>query len=119
MPEKQRQQRHKALTRQYKDTPKRMGVYCITNLQNQQMLVASSRDLDARLNRHRFDLKLNGERISPALQAQWNQFGPEAFEFRILGVLDPLDTADYDPTEDLAELEAMWRAKMTNFQSFE
>jgi len=108
-------QRRKALIRQYKQTPKAMGVYAIRNTSNGKLYIGSSRDLRARVNRHQMDLKTNSDRSSAQLQQDWNQFGAAAFEFETLEQLDPLDDAGYDPGEDLELLEALWLEKLKPF----
>ncbi|MDA1076238.1 MAG: GIY-YIG nuclease family protein [Proteobacteria bacterium] len=104
----------KALIREYKQTPKEMGVYLIRNTANQKCYVASSRDITARFNRHRMELRTNSER-APGLQQDWNQFGEAAFEFEKLDVLEPSKQADYNPTDDLQVLEDLWLEKLQPF----
>jgi hypothetical protein len=91
-----------------------MGVYRIRNRENGRAYVAASRDLRARLNRHRMELKTGGERVR-ALLEDWRTFGEDAFEFEVLDRLEPLDRPDYDPADDLAELEAIWLAELRPF----
>jgi hypothetical protein len=45
------------LKRDYKEQRRSMGVFQIRNLQNDHIFVASSLNLDAALNRHRFQLE--------------------------------------------------------------
>lgn len=99
-------QRRKVLIDAYKKTPAMMGVYRIVNRVSGRTLVAASRDLRARLNRHRMNLKMGTEAIAD-LQRDWNDFGPDAFAFEILDTLEPLED-DADPGDDLAVLEAIW-----------
>lgn len=105
-------ERQRELIEQYKKTPKQMGVYCIRNLQNDRRLVAATRDIRARFNRHRMELKTNAERLSPDLQRDWLSLGAENFAFEVLEELVPLDTPDYDPGDDLQELEELWLDKL-------
>jgi len=88
-----------------------MGVYAIRNTRNSKVYVAASRDIPARFNRHRMDLKRNADRAS-ALQLDWNTSGADAFEFEILEQLEPLDDQGYDPSEDLEILEQLWLEKL-------
>ncbi len=101
-------ERKKAMIRQYKGTPKTMGAYCIRNTQNQKAFVGISRDVDARLNRHRFNLRNNSEDCA-ALQRDLRALGADAFEFEVLEVLEPpADDVNYDPAEDLESLKLLW-----------
>ena len=92
-----------------------MGVYCIRNLKNDRRLIAASRDIRSRFNRHRMELKTNVERLSKTLQADWLEHGAEAFEFEVLEELAPLDEPGYDPEDDLAELLAIWLEKFSPY----
>jgi hypothetical protein len=101
----------KALTRAYKETPRPMGVYRIRNTVTGKSFVASSVDLPAILNRHRAALRLGGH-THRELQKDWNEHGPEAFEFEILDTLTPPDQPGKSAAEDLKALEAMWIEKL-------
>lgn len=101
----------KELIREYKETPKEMGVYCIRNTANGRCYVAASRDIQARFNRHRMTLKTRSEPIK-ALLADWLEFGEDAFVFEVLDRLEPLDKPNYDPADDLKVLEDMWLDKL-------
>ncbi len=102
-------ERQKQLTREYKRQPKKIGAYCISNTENQKCYVGISRDIDARLNRHRFALRTNSEEVSAELQEDWNRLGQAAFEFAVLDTIEPPKDLEgnYDPTEDLLVLEEL------------
>jgi hypothetical protein len=105
----------KALIREYKQTPRLMGVGAVRNTANGKVLVVASRDLPALLNRHQAQLRLNGHG-NQTLQADWNSLGPDAFEFVVLDSLTPKDAPDYDPTDDLRTLEELWLEKLSPFE---
>jgi len=102
---------NKAKIREYKDTPRPMGVFQIKNKANDKVLIGSSNNLPAILNRFRTELKMGNCR-NLALQEEWKQFGPEVFEFKELEILKPLDDPSYDPAEDLHFLEELWTEKL-------
>jgi hypothetical protein len=104
----------KRLIREYKERPKPMGVFRVTNRAEQRSLVGSSVDAPAALNRERFQLKA-GLHPNAALQADWNRLGAEAFEFELLDSLDPSDRSDADRAEDLAVLERLWLEKLSPY----
>lgn len=110
-------ERQRELIEQYNETPKQMGVYCIRNLTNDRRFVAASRDIRARFNRHKYELRTGVERLSGELQRDWTHLGEDNFEFMVLDLLEPLDDPDYDPTEDLELLEALWLEKMQSLES--
>jgi hypothetical protein len=104
----------KALLREYKETPRPMGVYCVRNRANGKALVGSSVNVPAMLNRHRAQLGM-GSHGNKALQRDWQEFGPDSFEFETLDTLKWPDQPDYDPTDDLRTLEEMWLDKLSPF----
>jgi len=104
----------KALIREYKESRPPMGVYWVRNTVSGKALVGVSANLPAMLNRHRAQLRL-GMHSNRALQKDWNEFGPEAFEFDILDTLAPPDRPDYDPADDLRVLETLWLEKLSPF----
>lgn len=105
----------KALIRAYKESQRPMGVYQVRNAVNGKSLVGASVDLPALLNRHRAQLRFNAH-SNRALQKDWNEFGPEAFEFHILDTLKTPDRSDYDPSDDLRILEELWLEKLSPFE---
>ncbi len=109
--------RRKELQRAYRETPRPMGVYQIRNCASGRVLVGSSVDVPARLNRHRAQLTL-GVHPSRDLQADWRALGEDAFEFTTLDTLPPRDTPDDDPAADLAALEALWRETLTHAEHY-
>jgi Family of unknown function (DUF6150) len=105
----------KALTREYKESQRPMGVYQVRNTVNGKLLVGASVDLPSILNRHRADLRMGGHR-NHELQNDWNEFGAEAFEFEILDTLTPPELPDYKPKDDLQALEELWLDKLSPFE---
>jgi hypothetical protein len=102
----------KARVREYLETPRPAGVYCVRNLSNGKLLLGSSSDLPGILNRERFQLE-GGLHPDKELQADWNKLGADAFAFETLDLLKPSDETDYDPTDDLRVLKALWLEKLT------
>jgi len=101
----------KAKIRAYKDTRPAMGVYQISNTANGRILLGSNVNMPAVLNRFATELRFGSCRIK-ALQDDWKQFGPDAFEFTELELLEPENDPAYDPTEDLRVLEELWTDKL-------
>lgn len=104
----------KTIIRNYKETVHPMGIYQIKNKINGKVLIGSSANMPAILNRYRAELKMGSCR-NGSLQQEWQQFGPDAFEFGQLEILDPLDDPTYNPAEDLRCLEEMWIEKLKPF----
>jgi hypothetical protein len=101
----------KARVRQYKETARPAGVYRVRNTAKRKSLVGSTVDLAGMLNRLRFQLE-NGSHPDRELQSDWNESGPNAFEFEVLDRLEPKAERDYDPIEDLRVLKEMWLHKL-------
>ena len=104
----------KELIRQYKETPRPMGVYRICNTRTGKSLIGAARDVPARLNRHRAQLGMKLH-CNAELQRDWDTHGPDAFVFETLDLLKPPDEPGYDPTDDLRVLEDLWIQKLQPF----
>ncbi len=104
----------KALIREYKETRRPMGIYCIRNTVNGKLLVGKSIDLPSILNRHRGQLR-SGYHPNPTLQKDLFEYGAEAFEVEVLDTLEVPEQADYDSSSDLRTLEQMWLDKLSPF----
>lgn len=108
-------QDRKALSRQYKNTPRTMGVGVVRNTANGRVLLLAGLDIPALLNRHRAQLRLGVHR-NQHLQQDWRAVGEQGFAFEILDTLTPKDTPGYDPQEDLRVLEQLWLERLTPFE---
>ncbi len=104
----------KVLIREYKETRRPMGVYCIRNTVNGKLLVGKSIDLPSILNRQRGQLR-SGSHPNPTLHKDLVEYGAEAFEVEILDTLEVPEQADYDSSADLRTLEQMWLDKLSPF----
>lgn len=104
----------KAEIKAYKETSPPMGVFQIINRVNGKVLVGSSVNLRAALNRFKAELKMGSHR-NKVLQNEWKQFGHENFQFKQLEILEPADDPAYDPAEDLRVLEKLWIEKLSPF----
>lgn len=107
--------RRKELTRAYKERPTPIGVYRVRNTVNGKSLVGAARDVRARLNRHRAELKL-GVHPNQTLLRDWRASGEDAFAFETLDTIEPSDAPNYDPRDDLQVLEALWLEKLQPFE---
>lgn len=102
------------LRKKYKQTLTPMGVYIIKNLVNDKIFVGKSKNLQGRINRHKFELGHGFESIKD-LQEDYKQFGLTNFSFEILDQLEPKEDPVYDYTEDLIVLEELWLEKLQPF----
>jgi hypothetical protein len=104
----------KALSREYKESQRPMGVYCVRNTVNGKLLVGKSIDLPSVLNRQRAQLR-SGSHPNPTLQKELAEYGADAFEVEVLDTLEAPEQADYEPSADLRTLEQMWLDKLSPF----
>jgi len=62
---------------------KKIGIYCIKNIESRKVYVGSSVDIKDRLSRHRYQLR-KGKHHNIHLQRSWNKYGKDNFEFYVL-----------------------------------
>jgi hypothetical protein len=101
----------KALAREYRETPRPVGIFRVRNVATGRTLLGTSVDLPSMLNRQRMQLRLGGH-PNRALQADWNAVGEDGFAVEVVDTLamEPGDARD--PADDLRELEALWRERL-------
>ena len=56
-----------------------------------------------------------GGHSNRALHLDWNELGPDAFEFETLDTLSPKGKPNYDPADDLRALEELWLDQLSPF----
>ncbi len=100
-----------AMKKAYLQAKRPMGVYRISNSQNNKVYIGFSIDIPARFNRHKSELNFGSHR-NKELQELWNSFGEAAFEFEILDVLDNKENTQASPNEELQVLAEMWIQKL-------
>ncbi len=88
-----------------------MGVFQIVNKANGKVFIDSSNNVPGKINRHKFALN-HGSHASKSLQADWNEFGADAFEFETIETVEPRDDPNYDYKTDLEFLEDLWLEKL-------
>ena len=98
--------KQRELKADYKREPRPMGVYAVRNIATHVAYVGTATDLPGILNRHRFELKLGGHRNSELAKAH-KEYGPEAFVFEVLDVLEPRDELLADRAKELETLLAL------------
>ena len=88
-----------------------MGVYRIRNTRNNKSYVGFDRDLSARINRHKAELKFGSHR-NRELQEEWNSFGESSFQFEVLDELNHKEDSEESYIEELHVLKEMWMRKL-------
>lgn len=101
----------RTLKRQYLDTKIRSGVYAIRNLATGQALVAGSANVQAALNRHRFELRL-GQHRNAQLRRDWAEHGEASFVFEVLDTVKHREEPEFNPERELEALVSLWRQEI-------
>jgi hypothetical protein len=100
------------MKKQYKETPKSMGVFLVRNTKTNEFVLGTSLNLNGALNLHRQVLKWGKSTDllikNPKILEDYRRLGDENFEFAVLDTLKPKDEPGWDPTEDLKALEKIW-----------
>lgn len=98
--------RKKELIRQYKEMKTEGGVYQVRNKVNQKILVVATPNLKTINGRYA------GGFMNKKIQEEYKQFGPDAFVFEVLEVLEQKDEPYYDYKRELKRLEEKWLEKL-------
>lgn len=96
----------KELKEEYKNMKFDMGVFQIRNTANDKIFVDSGTNINAKWNRNRLQLNF-GNHPNKELQYDWNTYGEEAFEFKILSKLEHKDDETTDYPKEVKLLEEM------------
>lgn len=99
------------IKRAYKQFKRPMGIYRIRNSRDCKDYIGYATDLEARLNRHKAELKFGNHR-NKELQKIWDSYGESALEFEILDELDQEEDTKKSPNEELQVLTEMWIQKL-------
>ena len=98
------------IRRQYKETPKQAGIFQIINTTNGKILLGSSKNLEGKLNKHRFQLS-SGRHPNRELQEDWGRMGEGAFRFEIAEIVQRKDDPGFNLDDELSLLEEIWIEK--------
>ena len=85
-----------------------MGVYAIRDIASGHLLLGASRNVQAALNRARFELGM-GTHADRVLQAAWRRSGAEGLAFEVLELVKEREDADFDYAGELEALEQIHR----------
>ena len=104
-------ERKKELIREYKETPRPMGVFQIKNNSNGKLFLLKALNIPGIINRHQLELR-RGMHRNPELQADWNRYGEDAFSFDVLATLKPEEYLPEQWPGAVAELLKTWLEKL-------
>lgn len=98
--------RRKELQEQAKEVKTEAGVYQIRNERNGKVYIDSTLNLKT-INGQRFMLQM-GSHLNRRLQAEWNEYGENAFVIEVLETLKQDDNPYNDPKDALAKCLNRW-----------
>ena len=96
----------KELRRQFEEVPIEAGIYEVMNTENQKIFIGKTPNLKT-LNGMKHILNM-GANNNKELQADWKQFGQEAFIFTVLEVLEKSEDPSFNEKKALEQLETKW-----------
>jgi len=102
------------LKREYRERQRPAGIFQVKNTVNGKVLLGSSLNLEGPLNAHKFMLS-TGHHQNKALQKEWDEYGPDAFVFEILEVVEVRDDPNFSLRDELTLLEQIWLEKLQPF----
>jgi group I intron endonuclease len=102
------------IKREFKERKKPAGVFQVKNTVNNKVFLGSSLNLEGQLNSHKFKLSL-GQHPNKELQKDWNEYGPDKFEFEILEVVKNHEAPNFNLNDELTLLEEIWLEKLQPF----
>jgi len=102
--------RRKELQEQAKEVKIEAGIYCIRNERNGKVFVDSTPNLKT-INGQKFMLQM-GTHLNRQLQAEWKEYGEQAFTIEVLEVLKKEDNPYFDAKDALAKLLKRWMEQL-------
>ncbi|MGZ3623704.1 MAG: GIY-YIG nuclease family protein [Ktedonobacteraceae bacterium] len=110
--------RRKEVTDKYKARRLYGGVYTITNTVNGKYLIGYAADLKSIQNRFQFAIA-TGSTVHPKLQKDWEEFGTQAFAFKVIEELEQKpNQSRVEFIEDLKTLEQLCRANLDESKEY-
>jgi hypothetical protein len=108
--------RRDTLKQAYKEMKTQAGVYQIKNTVNQKTLVVATHNLKTMQGKP-FQLQ-TGTHKNAQLQAEWKQFGKDAFVFEVLEVLEDKEEPAFARQEALRRLEQKWLEELQPYGDY-
>jgi hypothetical protein len=105
---------NKEMKQEYKLYKSKKGVYQIKNIRNSKILIGSSTDLVAIWNRQKAQLNF-GNHPNIELQKDWNKFGADAFEYKILSEINEEEGKEINYKKEAKELSELYIEEIKPF----
>jgi hypothetical protein len=104
----------KRLKKEYRETPRQMGVFLIRNMANDKVFLGAGLNLVGTMNRHKFQLT-KGIHPNPRLQSDWNEFDGSNFAFEVLDQITPQDDPAFDSKGEVEFMVKLWLQELQPF----
>lgn len=105
--------RKKELKEMYKQIKPDMGILVVQSKINNKYYLETTQNLKGKMNSIRFQLESRSFRMNEKLQKEWNQYGSESFEMKILENLEyDKDESKSDYSEELEIMKSIWDEKL-------
>ncbi len=105
--------RKKELKEMYKQIKPDMGILVVQSKINNKYYLETTQNLKGKMNSIRFQLESGSFRMNEKLQKEWNQYGSESFEMKILENLEyDKDESKSDYSEELEIMKSIWDEKL-------
>jgi hypothetical protein len=104
----------KRLKKEYRETPRPMGVFLIRNMANDKVFLGAGLDLVGTMNRHKFQLT-KGNHPNQRLQGDWKELDGSNFAFEILDQITPPADPAFDSKAELEFMEKLWLQELQPF----
>ncbi len=110
--------KRKEINNEYKARRLNGGVYTITNTVNGKYVVGYAADMKSIQNRFQF-AATSGSAVHPKLQADWNEYGSQAFIFKVLAELEQKpEQSQAEFMDELKTLEQLCRADLDGSKEY-
>lgn len=104
----------KELVKKYKDVVTKIGIYSIKNLKTGKLYLGYAANIEARINRHKFELKYGSEQVNELL-SDYKKYGEDAFEYSTVAEVKQDKEKGYDYKSELVELYLLWLEELNPY----
>lgn len=105
--------RRKELRMQWDEQKTVAGVFQITNTKNDKIFVDGTRNINT-INGQKFMLEHHSH-PNKSLQAEWDEFGADAFTVHILETLEKTPDEYYNVKDEIKKLKEKWVQRLQPF----
>jgi hypothetical protein len=105
----------KELKKQTTQTREPMGIYRVRCIANGKVFIDGGPNINGKISSCRFQL-IHGSHMNRGLQQDYNSFGADHFEIKIIDYLEPRKNTKKDYTDELNKLKGLWIEKLLGYE---